>query len=303
MQRFQSLVPTSLGAAILALAAFSSFTPAQAQLVHTRLARATGAAEVPPVPSPGRGLGAFTIDTVAKTIHYRFSFAGLTSAETAAHIHGFAPPGANAGVLFALPAGSPKCGVLTYTAAQEANILAGLSYVNVHSVTFGGGEIRGQINETPGHQNLCFGDGSGAACPCGNFSVVGEAEGCLNSLGTGGRLRAYGVAQVSADTLVMHHSRGPDSTVLLFQGTMPVGAGGSPFGDGLRCVGGAVIRLGLKTACAGTAYWPDLGEPSLGGFIPGPTNIYYQTWYRNAAAFCTPSTFNLSNAVAVLWMP
>jgi hypothetical protein len=27
----------------------------------------------------------------------------------------------------------------------------------------------------------------------------------------------------------------------------------------------------------------------------------YQCWYRNAAAFCTPSTFNLTNGVLITW--
>jgi hypothetical protein len=27
----------------------------------------------------------------------------------------------------------------------------------------------------------------------------------------------------------------------------------------------------------------------------------YQVWYRNAAAFCTSSTFNLSNGYRVVW--
>ena len=41
--------------------------------------------------------------------------------------------------------GSPKIGVFNYSQAQEANILNGLSYVNIHSVNFPNGEIRGQI--------------------------------------------------------------------------------------------------------------------------------------------------------------
>jgi hypothetical protein len=27
----------------------------------------------------------------------------------------------------------------------------------------------------------------------------------------------------------------------------------------------------------------------------------YQVWYRNAANFCTSSTFNLTNGVAIQW--
>lgn len=292
------------------LFAFASFAAtAQAQSVFTFLARCDGAQETPPTITPSRGLGAFTIDTVANTIRYRVSFSPLTAPETVAHIHGFAPPGVAAGVLFGFTPGSPKCGTFTFTEAQQANLLAGLSYVNIHSGTYPGGEIRGQISEVPSHQNVCFGDGSGSPCPCGNFSVVGEDEGCLNSLGTGARLRGYGASSMSGDNLVMHHSRGPDSSALLFAGPSIAGGGGgvgAPFGDGLRCVAGGVTRLGAKTACSGTAYWPDIGELPIStadtGIVVGATRVY-QTWYRNAAAFCTASTFNLSNATLVFWMP
>jgi hypothetical protein len=29
----------------------------------------------------------------------------------------------------------------------------------------------------------------------------------------------------------------------------------------------------------------------------------YQLWYRDAASFCTASTFNLTNAVEIAWEP
>jgi hypothetical protein len=29
----------------------------------------------------------------------------------------------------------------------------------------------------------------------------------------------------------------------------------------------------------------------------------YQVWYRNASAFCTPATFNLTNGLRVTWVP
>jgi hypothetical protein len=292
----RTLIPFVLAAAGLA-------APASAQNVFTFLARADGAQETPPVPTNATGLAAITIDTVSNTLTYRVNFVNLSSNEILAHIHGFAPPGMAAGILFNFPLGTPKCGTFTFTEGQQANILAGLTYVNIHSSNFGGGEIRGQIAEAPAHTNLCFGDGTSAACPCGNSSAVGEAEGCLNSLGTGARLRAYGSASLSNDTLVMHHSRGTDSSVLLFQGAAQAGGGlGVPFGDGLRCVTSQVQRLGTKTACNGQQVWPDLGETPLGTFAVAG-NVFYQTWYRNAAAFCTASTFNLSNAVQVTWTP
>lgn len=104
-----------------------------------------GTQEVPPNASPGLGIGVYDIDTVANTLAFDIRFGSLTSAETAAHFHGPAPPGVNAGVIFALPLGSPKIGVWPYPEVQEANILGGLIYANVHTVMFPGGEIRGQF--------------------------------------------------------------------------------------------------------------------------------------------------------------
>jgi hypothetical protein len=101
--------------------------------------------EVPPVPSPNAsGIGLFMIDTVANRVEYYITFSGLMGVETAAHIHGFALHGANAGILHPLPLGSPKVGTWNYAEADEAAILEGRTYTNIHSTLFGGGEIRGQ---------------------------------------------------------------------------------------------------------------------------------------------------------------
>jgi hypothetical protein len=95
---------------------------------------------------------------------------------TAAHIHAPAPPGVNAGVVwgfFGAPDNdgapddlvvTPLAGVGgTFTsvwnasegnagttlAAQIPNLLAGLAYINFHTVQFPAGEIRGQIAPVP----------------------------------------------------------------------------------------------------------------------------------------------------------
>lgn len=104
-----------------------------------------GQQEVPPNGSFGAGVGLVSIDTNTDRLGFDLRYAGLSSGETAAHIHGFAPPGVNAGVLFPLPVGPRKLGVWPYVAAQETNILAGLCYVNVHSAALPAGELRGQI--------------------------------------------------------------------------------------------------------------------------------------------------------------
>jgi hypothetical protein len=107
-----------------------------------------GTAEVPPNDSRGAGTATFTLDEKTKVLTYNITYSGLKAAPTAAHIHGPAAPGANAGVMvpFANPA-SPITGSATLTDAQVAALLAGQTYVNVHSSAHPPGEIRGQITQ------------------------------------------------------------------------------------------------------------------------------------------------------------
>jgi hypothetical protein len=98
----------------------------------------------------------------------------------------------------------------------------------------------------------------------------------------------------------------PDSSALYFQGTtMQAGGAGSVFGDGLRCAGGSIVRLGTKTNVAGASHYPAAGDASVSikGNVTAPGTRTYQVWYRNAASFCTLSTFNLSNGVQFPWVP
>jgi len=150
----------------------------------------------------------------------------------------------------------------------------------------------------------CFGDGSGAACPCGNASLPAAQVGCLNSLGLGGKLRASGNASLASDTIVLAGSQMPNSSALYFQGTSQQSAGlGTPFGDGLRCAGGSIVRLATKANAAGVSQYPAGADLPVAtkGLVTTPGSRTYQVWYRNAAAFCTSSTFNLSNGVQIAW--
>ena len=130
------------------LAGLALAAPGHAVVV-TYVASLDGTQEVPPNASPASGSGTFTIDTVANTIAVSATFSGLVAPQTAAHIHCCAPPGVNAGVIIPFPIGSPIIGTFGYVEANEANILAGNSYINVHSQVFPGGEIRGQILPPP----------------------------------------------------------------------------------------------------------------------------------------------------------
>jgi plastocyanin len=150
----------------------------------------------------------------------------------------------------------------------------------------------------------CFGDGSGAACPCGNNALVGSDTGCLTSLGFGGRLSASGNASISADTLLLSGQSMPNSSALYFQGTTQQSAGaGFAFGDGKRCVVGSVVRLGTKINAGNASSYPVGGDLSVSvkGLVVAPGTRYYQIWFRNAAAFCQPETFNLSNGWTIVW--
>jgi len=158
----------------------------------------------------------------------------------------------------------------------------------------------------PAYAAFCLGDGSAAACPCGNQAPTGTTGGCMNSLNSSARLSAQGTASVSlvADTLRLVGTGMPNAPALYFQGTTQQSAGvGVAFGDGLRCAGGTIVRLATKANAAGVSFYPGAGEQpvSVRGLVLAPGTRTYQVWYRNSAAFCTAATFNLTNGLQVLW--
>lgn len=106
-----------------------------------------GSQEVPPVFTPGLGIGVYDIDTAANTLSFDIRYGMLAGLESQAHFHQ-APPGVNGGIVFTLPLDSPKIGVWNYSQALESDILAGNIYANVHSSLSPTGEIRGQF-ESP----------------------------------------------------------------------------------------------------------------------------------------------------------
>jgi len=106
----------------------------------------SGAQQNPPVQTAGTGTLDATFDKATRKLTWNVTYSGLSGPATAAHFHGPAAPGANAGVVlpFANPA-SPIQGEATLTEAQAADLLAGRWYVNVHSRAHPGGEIRAQV--------------------------------------------------------------------------------------------------------------------------------------------------------------
>ncbi len=117
--------------------------PSMAKSFHATL---SGAREVPPVMGAGKGVADFKLDVATKTLTWTVSYSGLTGAPVAAHIHGPAAPGANAGVEVPLAVGnSPMTGSAVLTDAQISDLTSGKTYVNIHTAANKPGEIRGQI--------------------------------------------------------------------------------------------------------------------------------------------------------------
>jgi hypothetical protein len=100
---------------------------------------------------------------------------------------------------------------------------------------------------------------------------------------------------------------GVPSSTLFFQGTVATAGGaGATFGDGLRCVGGSVVRLHIVAPSGSVASYPSgaaLTPIHVAGSTAAGDVRHYQCWYRNAAAFCTPSTFNLTQGLTIIWGP
>jgi hypothetical protein len=123
------------------------------------VANLKGTNENPVNASPATGMAFIIYDDVANTLTLSGSFSGLVAPLTAGHYHGPALPGVNASVIHGfsgLPLGS-MAGAWTdlwaLTPVQVTYLLGGLLYVNLHSQTFPGGEIRGQVvpDATPAH--------------------------------------------------------------------------------------------------------------------------------------------------------
>ena len=150
-------------------------------------------------------------------------------------------------------------------------------------------------------------------CPCAN-PPSGLGRGCDNSSASGGAsISGAGTASLSGDTLVFTTSNEqPTATSILLQGDASIPAG-VIFGQGIRCVGGNLKRIGVKTAAGGSITYPQGGDLSVSAksaFVGDPisagTDRFYMVYYRDPILLggcILPNTFNGTNAGKVTWAP
>jgi hypothetical protein len=134
----------------LAVATVLATVPATAETMSFK-ADLKGAEEVPPTTSKGAGSLTATYDSTGKKLSWKGNVTGLTGAPTAAHFHGPAEPGKNAGPIVPVPGlkeGSFE-GSATLTDEQAKMLAAGQTYFNVHTAANPGGEVRGQLMKAP----------------------------------------------------------------------------------------------------------------------------------------------------------
>ena len=148
------------------------------------------------------------------------------------------------------------------------------------------------VGDAPNTGNAyCFGDGTGAACPCTN----GDAgAGCANSDGTSALLTGSGDADVADDKFRLSVSGAKANSFCIFARGSAV-SGVTPFGNGIRCIDLAQRGPIVVTDGTGSA-----SRTGLGASVSAGETADYQVFYRDTADTCGGG-FNTSNGWTVTW--
>ena len=248
-----------------------------------------GVQEVPPVTTNAVGTAYFRLDPEADSVTFHYTFADLSSIQTGAHLHGYAPPGVNASILFTLPVGFHQSGVWNYAPADEPSILAGLLYINVHSMNFPNGEIRGQIvKDTTNPRNYCQGKVNSQGCtPMVSWSGTPTLTG-------GDDLMLMATNKINQQVGVLFW--GGDETNMPFQG-------------GILCINSPVVRSPLLDSggsllptidCTGVLTFHFSHFYMQQNLVGAGDLIYGQFWSRDPL---DPQGIGLSDAVMFAVLP
>jgi len=168
-----------------------------------------GTKEVPPVPTAGTGTATVTLNTTTGAVTISGNYTGMTSTVNMAHLHGPAGPTGVAGIILGCAVTGGTTGTFagsgTLTATQVGFVMTGMTYVNVHTIMFGSGEIRGQV-VAPGSATPYGGNPVGSLTLVGGSVKINQTAtlGVDNPLGsqTVGSLPFVGISNAQDPTFV-----------------------------------------------------------------------------------------------------
>lgn len=144
-----------LSCTALALSAIFVSTARAAMLVYD-FALTPEEEIVPPTLGDATPTGAATLtaDTSTRLVEITGWYDGLTSPEAGVHLHGPAAPGESGLIIIILSADGGVSGSFTgsqiLSEPKFSSLLAGLTYINVHTADNGNGELRGQAVPSSG---------------------------------------------------------------------------------------------------------------------------------------------------------
>jgi CHRD domain len=139
---YKFVIPGLSAFALISLFAMPA-APAFADMVKFK-ADLKASDEVPPTDSSGTGTADVTLDTAANKVSWKVTYEKLTGDPTAAHFHGPAKVGENAGPIVDITANIMD-GSADVTPDQAKMISDGTTYINIHTQKYPDGEIRGQV--------------------------------------------------------------------------------------------------------------------------------------------------------------
>lgn len=162
------------------------------------------------------------------------------------------------------------------------------------------------------YQEFCYGDGLGISCNCGNDDLLNPSTGgCVNSSGRGAILTTNGESRLCEGGLTFSLTHGPPGSLgVLLSGRNLLGGGlgvpGTVPSDGLRCVGGNLLRHGARAVSAlGEAASPwgtPNGIPGRSQFVIGQTR-HFQVRYRDLTSASCGSGTNTTQSISLTFVP
>lgn len=116
-----------------------------------------------------------------------------------------------------------------------------------------------------------------------------------NSTGAAAQLSAVGSNSIAADDLTLISGPVPNQPSIFFHGGSQISV---PFGNGLLCAAGGIVRLSPIVVGAGNVAELDVDMPTS-GITPGTR--YFQHWFRDPAG--GGASFNTSDGVGITFLP